>query len=262
MARAAIESKRTGRGAMQTSAWTNRLSENVARVRAAIADACARSGRDPAQVHVVAVTKYAPEAVLDALPALGLADFGENYVQQLVARAARLAARTPPPAVRWHMIGHLQRNKVRAALEHVQSVHSLDSQRLAAALSERAAALGTTIDAFIEVNLAGEASKSGITPDAVAPLAEAVATLPGLRLHGLMTMAPYSDDPEASRPVFAGLRELLDRLRKSGAAAADCRDLSMGMSQDFVVAVEEGATWLRIGSSLFEGLPTADPRAT
>jgi pyridoxal phosphate enzyme (YggS family) len=263
-------------------AWQGRLAENVARVRATIAAACGRAGRDPSAVCLVAVTKYAAPGVLQALPALGVPDLGENQVQQLVARARQCGparcdwpsataleqghaggaagADAIPLAPRWHMIGHLQRNKVRLLLPHARILHGLDSERLAHAVQQHARQLAVTVDAFIEVNIAGQASKFGVPPGAVETLAQVVASCPHIRLRGLMAMAPFDPDPERSRPHFASLRGLLDRLRQSGAGGPLCAHLSLGMSADYVVAVEEGATLVRVGSALFEGLPTADPR--
>ncbi len=257
--------------------WRQRVAANVAQVRASIAAACARSGRDPAGVVLVAVTKYARPEVLSVLPALGVSDLGENQVQQLVARVAAGGpacfgwpvgndpGSTAPgpvggPRPRWHMIGHLQRNKVRQLLPHARILHSLDSDRLAHAIEQHAAQIGVPVDVFIEVNVAGESTKTGVPPDGVEPLVATVAGCPHLRLRGLMTLAPYDVNPEHSRPHFAGLRELLERLCSRGVAGPTCVHLSMGMSLDYMVAVEEGATFVRVGSALFEGLPTADPR--
>jgi pyridoxal phosphate enzyme (YggS family) len=158
------------------------------------------------------------------------------------------------------MIGHLQRNKIRTLLPHARIIHSLDSDRLAEALDRHAGELGAAVDVLLEVNIAGERSKTGVPPAAVAALAERVAGCPHLRLRGLMTLAPYHPEAEASRPHFAGLRALLSDLRARGAVGPDCVHLSMGMSQDYAVAVEEGATFVRVGSLLFAGLPGTDPR--
>jgi pyridoxal phosphate enzyme (YggS family) len=249
--------------------WQQQLRDNLARVRDSIAGACQRRGRDPRAVRLVAVTKYvAPPALREVLQA-GVPDLGESHVQQLVARAR---ACEPPrldwpdlgePASarpRWHMIGHLQRNKVKALLPYARIIHSLDSPRLAQVIEQQAAALDARVDVLIEVNVAGEASKTGIGPDSVPPLLEAVAACRHLCLRGLMTMAPYDPDPEAARPCFVRLRELLEHGRSVGLVGPECVHLSMGMSQDYAVAVEEGATLVRVGSALFEGLPSSDPR--
>lgn len=235
-----------------TDARHTALLENVAAVRERIAQACRRADRHPDSVTLVAVTKYVDPADIRALLAAGLTHLGESRVQQLVRRASEVG-----PGPTWHMIGHLQRNKVRPLLGASRLIHSLDSLRLADEIQHHAAALGTTVDAFVEVNVAGEASKQGVAPSEAAALCEHVTRLSALRLRGLMTMAPQSDHAEASRQYFAALRDLLAALQRSGAVSESCRDLSMGMSQDFDVAVEEGATLVRVGSALFTGLPPA-----
>jgi len=255
---------------MPADDWQPRLRENVARVRAQIEAACRRTGRDPATVCLVGVTKYVPTDVVRALVAMGVPDVAENHVQQLVRRAEELGGfrldwpegpeNAPDSLPRWHMIGHLQRNKIRPLLPYARIVHSLDSQRLACALQEQAERIGAQVDVLIEVNIAGETTKTGIPPAEVPGLVQTVAQCPRLCLRGLMTMTPYNPDPEASRPYFRRAREMLAELQAAGAPAT-CRHLSMGMSQDYVVAVEEGATLVRVGSALFEGLPTSDPRA-
>ncbi len=251
------------------SEWQARLRSNVAHVRQVVAAACARVGRPAAEVTLVGVTKYVSVDVIRALVAVGVTDIGESRVQQLAARAAECgAARLDWPDLaagggggpRWHMIGHLQRNKIKALLPHARILHSVDSERLAASVAEHAAALGVSVDAFVEVNMSGEDSKEGVAPDDVAALLGAMEKFAALRVRGLMTMAPYNEDPEASRPHFARMRALLDRLRSSGDAGPDCVHLSMGMSQDYGVAVEEGATFIRVGAALFAGLATTDPR--
>lgn len=237
-----------------------RLAENLAAVRAAMADACAKSGRSADAVLLVAVTKYVTPEVVQALLALGVRDLGESRVQQLVQRAEQLGA-TPAgwdaaadDRPRWHLIGHLQRNKVRAALQCTRIIHSLDSVRLTEALRQHAESLGAPVDVFLEVNLSGEANKTGAPPADVPAIVQAVGSCDTVRLCGLMTMAPYDPDPETARPCFAGLRELLERLQQRGDVPPSCRQLSMGMSHDFGVAIEEGTTCIRVGSALFEGL--------
>lgn len=252
--------------------WKQRLRDNLAAVRQKIADACRRAGRDPTEVHLVAVTKYVAPPILREVVAAGIVDVGESRAQQLVARARECgAARFDWPQKsepdedrrpRWHMVGHLQRNKVKQLLPHARILHSLDSQRLAQTLEQQAAALDVLVDAFIEVNVSGEASKQGVSPEELLPLAELVTRCGHIRLRGLMTMAPYDPDPEAARPHFARLRGLLEKLRRAGSIGPECVHLSMGMSQDYLVAVEEGATFLRVGAALFEGLPSTDPRMT
>ncbi len=233
------------------------LSANVARVHEIIAESCRPARRDPADVRLVAVTKYVPAELIDDLLAIGVTDIGESRTPQLVERADRIGER---PGLIWHMIGHLQRNKVKPLIPHVGLIHSLDSLRLGEEIQKRAAALDARVDVLIEVNVAGETRKTGIACDQVAVLAEPLEALANLRVCGLMTMAPRVPDPEQARPYFSRLRELLASLRSGGAVSADCRHLSMGMSGDYSVAVEEGATLVRIGSALFEGLQAHDLR--
>ncbi len=263
---------------MDLSDWRQRLTLNVEAVRARIATAAARSRRSPDTVRIVGVTKYAAPAVVAELPTLGICDLGENRVQQLVERAAAAGAaqvgwpsgpaRDEAARPRWHMIGHLQRNKVRQLLPHCRIVHSVDSERLVQVLEQEAARLEAApgaaepvrVDVLIEVSVSGEASKGGVSPAAAPTLAAVIAGCRHLVLRGLMTMAPLNPDGEAARPIFARLRELLSTLRSAGTVGPSCEHLSMGMSQDYEVAVEEGATLVRIGSALFEGLESADPR--
>ncbi len=241
---------------------SRQLAENLARVRETIAAACARAGRVPQDVRLVAVTKYVGPGIIRGLLELGVADLGENRVQQIDRRADDLGASDaeldavaagPPP--RWHMIGHLQRNKVRALLRHVRIIHSLDSVRLIREVERHAARVGRLVEALIELNIAGEATKSGAPPEEIDALAEAIRGAAHIRWRGLMTMAPFVPDPQAVRPTFVRLREILDDLRDRGLAGPECGHLSMGMTNDYPVAVEEGATLVRIGSALFEGIP-------
>lgn len=238
----------------------DRLRANLAAVRDEIARACGRTGRDPAGVRLVAVTKYAAPEVAAELAALGVADLGENRVQQLVRRAewfearAAAAGEAHPARPRWHMIGHLQRNKVKTLLRCCRVIHALDSVRLIEEIQAQAARANVQVEGLIELNLAGDPSKTGAPPEQVRTLVQAAAGCANLRLTGLMTMAPYFDDPEQARPCFSRLRETLRELRDTGLVSAGCDQLSMGMSNDFAVAVEEGATIVRIGSRLFEGI--------
>jgi pyridoxal phosphate enzyme (YggS family) len=223
-----------------------KLGENLLRVRERIAEAAGRGGRRPEAVRLVAVTKTANVATIRELVGLGQCDLGENRAQALLARADALA---DLPDVRWHMIGHLQRNKVRHVLAHAACLHAVDSLPLAGEIEKRAAAAERTAELMIEVNVSGEAGKFGVAPEAAGDLAAAIGAMPHCRCVGLMTMAPLVEDPEAARPVFAALRRLRDAVRDGGVAS--CVQLSMGMSNDYEVAVEEGATVCRIGTALF-----------
>ncbi len=218
-------------------------SARLREVRAAMAEAAVRVGRDPGEVTLLGVSKTFPADLVRTYLQAGLASFGENYIQEARAKAAELADHRPAPD--WHFIGHLQTNKARYAAAIFSTIHSLDSLELAEELDRRASALGRTITVYVQVNVAGEIQKSGLNPAALPAFLEALAPFPALRVHGLMTMPPYDPDPEASRPHFAALRALRDRL------APHLPGLSMGMSGDFEVAVEEGATIIRVGTALF-----------
>lgn len=228
------------------------LARRVRTVRARVAAAATRAGRDPDDVTIVAVSKTVDIERIRLVYGLGMKVFGENRVQE--ARGKISGVRLP--LARWEMIGHLQSNKVARAVELFARIQSVDSVKLAEALAERAAQSGRELPVLLEVNVAGEASKSGLAPEQVAAAARAVAGLAPLRLEGLMTVAPLADDPERVRPVFRALRELLERLRAE-VPAAPWRHLSMGMSDDFEVAIEEGATIVRIGRALFGERPPA-----
>jgi pyridoxal phosphate enzyme (YggS family) len=216
------------------------IAERLAGIRANIDAALRRAGDPERDVTIVAVTKTHPAAVVDAVAAAGLLDVGENRVQEALAKAPDVTA-----AVRWHLIGHLQRNKVRAALRLFRVIHSVDSERLVEALG----ATGERVSIFLQVNVSGERSKYGASPESARGLWRAALAHDSLDVAGLMTMAPYSEDPEAARPVFRALRELRDDLDRTG-DGPPLRLLSMGMSGDYEVAVAEGATHVRIGSAL------------
>jgi pyridoxal phosphate enzyme (YggS family) len=228
------------------------LARRVRAVRARVAAAAERAGRDPDDVTIVAVTKTVDIERIRVVYGLGMKVFGENRVQE--ARGKITGVRLP--LARWEMIGHLQTNKVARAVELFARIQSVDSVKLAEALRERAEPLGRELPLLLEVNVAGEASKAGLAPEEVIPAARAVAGMAPLRLEGLMTVAPIADDPEQVRPVFRALRALLERLRAE-VPAAPWRHLSMGMTDDFEVAIEEGATIVRIGRAIFGERPPA-----
>jgi pyridoxal phosphate enzyme (YggS family) len=216
------------------------LSERLASVRGRIADACRRAGRPPDSVTLVAVTKTVSAEVAAVAVELGVTDLGENRPQELWKKSAAL------PAARFHLIGHLQRNKIDRTIPLTTLVHSVDSERVLDALDAFGRSRGERVPVLLEVNCSREASKGGLSPDELLALGDKALSLPGVSVRGLMTMAAYHDDPELCRPAFAELRALRDRL---GVA-----ELSMGMSNDFEVAIEEGATLVRVGTTLFEGL--------
>jgi len=223
------------------------------------ADAAARrSGRNPAEVRLVAVTKAVPDGrILEAIDA-GLRVFGENYVQEATRKIAAVARERPDLAsgIAWHFIGTLQRNKARHAVGAFEVIHSVDSIALAREIDKRAQAIGRTQRILLEVNVGGEATKTGFTPEAALAEAPAIDALARLRLLGLMAVPPAAEDPEKSRQRFRALRELRDEIRRRGAAGEAFRDLSMGMTHDFEVAIEEGATWIRVGTAIFGERPS------
>lgn len=224
-------------------------------VRERIRSACERVGRDPSGVRVVGVTKgFGPEVAAAAVRA-GLLDLGENRVQEAREKVPVVGRLVEGLPVTWHLVGHLQRNKARWAVQLFGWIHSVDSPQLAHELSRRATARGCTLRVLVEVNVVAEPTKHGTTPEEALALAELVACLPNLRLEGLMTVAPQSQDPEQVRWTFRALRELRDRIRQERGLEAP--ELSMGMTEDFEVAVEEGATLVRLGRALFGDRPAA-----
>lgn len=224
--------------------------QNLKAVNDRIAMAAKRAGRDPASVALVAVTKtVGPERVREAVAA-GAAVLGENRVQEAREKIELLG-----PIARWHLIGTLQKNKAKYAVRLFDLIHSVDSVELARELDRQAARTGKVQDVLIEVNIAGEASKSGAARRDAAALVREAAALPNIRVLGLMAVPPYAEDPEASRPYFRRLRDLRDAIIKETDPEMSLRELSMGMSGDFEVAVEEGATLVRVGTAIFGERP-------
>jgi len=230
---------------------TSQIDENLQSVRQRIAAACARCGRSAEDVQLVAVTKYAEPAWVRALLELGVRDLGESRPQQLVQRAEEFCE-----PVRWHLIGHLQRNKVRPVLPPAALIHAVDSFRLLSRIEMLAGELQLRPRILLEVNVSGEPAKQGFRLEELLAGWSAVGECRQVRVEGLMTMAPRDDGSESARPVFRGLRELRDRLADDD---RPLRQLSMGMSGDFETAVEEGATVVRIGSKLFENCSPSEP---
>jgi hypothetical protein len=226
------------------------VTRNAARIRETVDAACRRSGRSLGDVRIVAVTKGHPREALDAARAAGLTDIGENRVPEAAAKQE-----TTGPGLVWHLIGHLQTNKARKALAIFDFLHALDRPGLVEVLATECARAGRPARCFLQVNVSGEASKGGVTPSDAEPLLRQVIAVGRIEPVGLMTMAPLSDNPESARPVFKALRELRDALRRAVPGAKDLTGLSMGMSQDYAVAVEEGATHVRIGTALFSPPP-------
>ncbi len=221
------------------------LAARLAAVNARIARAVEGAGRPPGSVRLLAVTKTKPPAAVRAAYAAGQRDFGENYVQELVDKAAALA---DLDGIRWHMIGHLQRNKVRHVVKLVSAVHTVDSVRLAEELGKRASDAGRSpLTTLVEVNVGGEAQKGGCSPEELGSVLAAVERAPGLALSGLMTVPPHTDDPAGARPFF----DRLVALRDAHGGAARLPELSMGMTHDLEHAIFAGATWVRVGTAIF-----------
>lgn len=219
-------------------------------VRRRIDAAARRAGRDPREVTLIAVTKTHPAAVVREAIAAGARDLGENRVQEAAAKVEELGDEAR--AARWHLIGHLQSNKARRAAELFDCVHSVDDAALVRRLERICAELGRErLDALVQVDLAGEATKEGVAEAALAEVIEAFAACERVRLVGLMTLPPFFDDAERARPFFRRLRELRDEWRERGAFGSEAGALSMGMTNDFEVAVEEGSTMVRVGTALF-----------
>jgi len=231
-------------------AWERRLADNLAGVSNQIAEAARGSGRSPSDVTLVAVTKYVDSDVTASLVRAGCHHLGESRPQVLWQKADAL--RDLP--IEWHMIGHLQRNKIRRTLPLVACIHSADSDRLLGSLDDEARRAARTIRVLLEVNISGDAEKTGLRPDQLPPLVERIAQWDSIALCGLMAMSGRWSDPAQSQREFAQLRQLRDRLQTCCPAGTSLRELSMGMSHDFPLAVKEGATMVRVGSALFEGV--------
>jgi pyridoxal phosphate enzyme (YggS family) len=242
------------------------LAVKLDEVRDRIADACAKAKREPGEVTMIAVTKTAaPEQIREILQ-LGVGDLGESRVQVLQQRAAQVneffarqqahggaAAENLPAKLRWHMIGHLQRNKIKPILPLVSVIHSIDSLRLAEELDAQAAKAGRKLPVLMQVNASEEPQKSGVAVGAAVPLAEQIATMDNVQIVGLMTMAALEGDEKTIRQTFARTRELFEEMRFNKIGGQHMRHLSMGMSNDFEHAIQEGATMVRIGTLLFGG---------
>lgn len=249
-----------------TTTVRRRLVENLKRIRERIEGACARVKRDPETVRLVAVTKYVELDVVRQLLELGIQDIGESRAQQLNQRAVMLqelnerrsvlSGRKEQPSYRphWHMVGHLQRNKLKLVLPWTDLIHSVDSLRLAEDIHEQATQVGRVANILLQVNTSGEKSKFGVAVGAVPHLIEHFASMPGIRLCGLMTMGPLDATPFELRLAFDRLRDILEDLRGERFVGPHFKELSMGMSGDLECAVEAGATIVRVGQALFEGL--------
>jgi pyridoxal phosphate enzyme (YggS family) len=226
------------------------VADNIRQIRAAMAEAARRSGRPASSVRLMAVTKTVDDDRILAAIRAGVEIIGENYVQEAKRKIEKMGNETE-----WHMIGHLQTNKAKYAVRLFDMIHSVDRLELAAELDRRARAAGRVIKVLIEVNVAGEETKSGIPLVSARDLVRAVAPLENLSIQGLMTMPPWFDDPEEARPFFRALRELRDQITAEGIPRVEMQELSMGMTGDYAVAIEEGATVVRIGRGIFGERP-------
>lgn len=222
------------------------LRENIRNIESLIKGAAVAAGRDPATVRLVAVSKTKPAAMVEEAFLAGQTLFGENYVQELAAKSREVLS-----PVEWHFIGHLQSNKVRQIAGVVSMIHSVDRLSLAEEIDRQWGRLGRCCDVLVQVNVSGEATKSGTTAGEAISLVRSVASLPNLRVRGLMTMPPFFDDPEAARPFFRELRLLAGEIDALAIPGVSMAELSMGMSGDFAAAIAEGATLVRIGSAIF-----------
>ena len=220
--------------------------ENLAEVEKHVQEACDRVGRSRDEVTLIAVSKTKPVSMIEELLPGGTRDFGENKVQELCEKYEVL-----PRDIRWHLIGHLQRNKVKYIVDKAYLVHSVDSLRLAEQIDQEAEKLGITAKILLEVNVAKEESKFGMMPEEVPEMVEQISLLPHLQIEGLMTSAPFVDDPEKNRPVFQKLYQLSVDIKKKNIDNVNMSVLSMGMTGDYQVAVEEGATMIRVGTGIF-----------
>ena len=224
----------------------NTIRDHLNEVRENIQKACEKAGRSPQEVTLIAVSKTKPLFMLEKAYEAGARDFGENKVQEILEKHPKM-----PEDARFHMIGHLQRNKVKQVLPHAVLIHSVDSYRLAEQISQEAGKLGITAKILLEVNVAKEESKFGMMPEDVEEMAGQIAALPHLQIEGLMTIAPFVDDPEKNRPVFRKLYQLSVDIKKKNIDNVNMVVLSMGMTGDYQVAVEEGSTMIRVGTGIF-----------
>ncbi|MBI4428658.1 MAG: YggS family pyridoxal phosphate-dependent enzyme [Ignavibacteriales bacterium] len=223
------------------------VAENIRNIRKRIEESCLRCGRRREDVRVVAVTKtFDADKIRQALEA-GQFDFGENYVQELTQKRTEVG----DPRSRWHFIGHLQTNKVKYIADFIHLIHTVDNERVASELQKRGERLDRSLDVLVEVHTTDEATKSGIAPAWVLELVKQVSKLSRVRVQGLMTMGPFSEDPEDSRASFRQLADLAKGIEKEGIENVSMQHLSMGMSHDFEVGIEEGATIVRIGTAIF-----------
>lgn len=229
---------------------TEEIKKNLERVLGQIRDACGRVGRDPAGVTLITVTKTFDLGVVERAIEAGAADLGENYVQEAKEKIEGMPG-SGAGGVRWHFIGHLQRNKSRYAVKLFDLIHSVDGLPLAVELDRRAKGVGKVQEILVQVNISHEERKSGIEVSGVVDLVRGISTLENLKVRGLMGMPPFGLDTEEVRPFFTALRELLEKIKAENIPGVSMDELSMGMSADYPVAIEEGATMVRVGTAIF-----------
>ena len=222
------------------------VAENLEQVRKNIELACKEAGRDPKEVTLISVSKTKPVSMLQEAYDAGSRDFGENKVQEIMDKVPQL-----PSDIRWHMIGHLQRNKIKYIIDKVCMIHSIESVRLAEAVSEEAAKRGRVIPVLVEVNMAGEETKFGIRPEETEDFIREICLLPNIQVNGLMTIAPYTENAENNRIYFRNLKKLYVDIKEKNIDNVVMSHLSMGMTGDYEVAIEEGATMVRVGTGIF-----------
>lgn len=222
------------------------LKDNLTAVQQNVIDACNKAGRDPSEVTLIAVSKTKPLSDVEEILDCGVIEFGENKVQELCDKYEQIKS-----PVHWHMIGHLQTNKVKYIVDKVYLIHSVDSLKLANQISKEASKKQVDVDVLIEVNVAEEASKFGLKTEETMQLVKEVAALDHINIKGLMTIAPFVDDPEENRPVFQTLRQLAVDIDAENISGVSMEILSMGMTNDYMVAIEEGATMVRVGTGIF-----------
>ncbi|SHJ13286.1 hypothetical protein SAMN02745975_01347 [Geosporobacter subterraneus DSM 17957] len=223
----------------------SQIADNISNIRQEITKTCMKLGKKTEEVHLIAVTKtIEPERINEAI-ACGITDIGENKVQEVINKYDLVSP------VNWHMIGHLQTNKVKYIIDKVKLIHSLDRISLAEEIQKRAERINRSIDVLIQVNIGQEETKSGIEPESVHNFIEALQTFSHIRVKGLMTVAPYEEDPEKVRIYFKAMREIFEKIRAKKLSGIEMKYLSMGMTNDYKVAIEEGANMIRIGTAIF-----------
>ena len=223
------------------------IAENVKKIQENVKSACIAAGRTPDTVTLIAISKTFGHADIAEVVRAGVFDVGENYVQEIVEKRAQVR----DERIRWHFVGHLQSNKVKYIAEWVHLIHSIDNEIVAAEIQKRGARLDRTIDVLVEVNTSGEVTKFGVKPEQALDLVRKISRHANIRVQGLMTIGPFLPDPEQSRSAFRLLKRIFDELNSAGVVREPMRHLSMGMTHDFAVAIEEGSTMVRIGTAIF-----------